>query len=187
MMTEIPPAILKNPPHRIFAYIHSQPAGQVMGVAVDSITGKVIEAVILPTRQRVMLGLGIGDDKAHAHHKYRRKYPRGYQLLWTENPETDERLASLKGRLEKDAGELRERAVHVTESDARRSGPITQEGEGTLAPVGELTAELVRAGAEEARTRNTPSQQQAVGSSSGPSPDRDKGQDKPKPDHGGFF
>ncbi len=141
---QLPDILMKNPPHRIFAYIHSRPAGQVMGVAIDGRSGKVIEAVILPNKQRVMLGLGIGDERAHAHHKYRRRFPKGYRLLWTDNPETDERLDAVKGRLELSAKEFRDTGTHITTSEAKRSDPHKQEGVGALSPVGDLLLSLCK-------------------------------------------
>ena len=147
-MVEFP---LKNPPTRLFAYVNSHPADQVMGVVIDGRTGKTIEATILPTKQRVMLGLGIGNDTAHAHHHYRRLYPHGYRLIWTDDPNTDERLSGLKGRLEKASGELRAVGVNATESEVQRPSTDQQAVDSTLAPTGQLTAELVRGGVEKAK------------------------------------
>lgn len=147
---QIPEIILKNPPRRLFAYINSHPDDQVMGVTIDGKTGQTIQAVILPTRQRVMLGLGIGNDDANAHHTYRQKYPSGYTLLWTDNPDTDPRLAGLKGRLEESADANRKQAPHA-EGTAPPPPQREPDAVETHSPIGELTTKLVRAGAEGAK------------------------------------
>lgn len=149
-MVEFP---LTNPPTRLFAYVNSHPADQVMGVVIDGRTGKTIEATILPTKQRVMLGLGVGNDQAHAHHHYRRLYPHGYRLIWTDDPHTDVRLAGLKGRLEKGAGELQETGTIVSESEVMAATPQpTLEVDPALPQTGQLTADLIRGGVEKAKS-----------------------------------
>lgn len=98
---------LTYPPKVIFAYKHSTPGNEIMGVAIDAETGDIIQAAILPTKQRVMLALGIGNEDAHAHNYYRvfgGKH--GYKLIWIENPDTDPRTARLKGKLTDKAQEL---------------------------------------------------------------------------------
>jgi len=134
----------------LVAYVHSHVEDQVMGVTIDSKTGKTIQAVILPTKQRVMLGLGIGDDKANAHHAYRSIYPDGYVLHWSDDPETDERLAELKGELVANARELREHDVHSTEPETVPPTEHSEEVAGSLEATGQLTTELMRGGMQEA-------------------------------------
>ncbi len=98
---------LTYPPKLIFAYKHSTPGNEIMGVAIDAETGAILQAAILPTKQRVMLALGIGNEDAHAHNYYRvfgGKH--GYKLIWIDNPDTDPRTASLKGKLITKAEEL---------------------------------------------------------------------------------
>ena len=148
-MVEFP---LTHPPTRLFAYVNSHPNDQVMGVVMDGRTGKIVEATILPTKQRVMLGLGVGNDKAHAHHTYRRLYPRGYRLIWTDDPAEDKRLESLKHKLEHGAGELREVGVDVTESQSQPDSTQHQAVEGSLGFTGQLTAELIRGGVEKEKS-----------------------------------
>ena len=131
---------LTNPPTRLFAYINSYP------------DNKVIEATILPTKQRVMLGLGVGDEKSHAHHKYRRLYPHGYRLIWTDDPGTDVRLSGLKTKIEKGARELRDNGVIVTESDALHASQPTQDIDAPLDTTRQLTTDLMREGVEKAKS-----------------------------------
>ena len=188
---QVPEIILKNPPTRLFAYVNSYPNEQVMGVTIDGNTGRTIQAVILPTKQRVMLGLGIGNDDANAHHTYRQEYPGGYHLFWSDDPDTDPRLARLRERLEQSVRELRKNEVHVTESQAQSGLPATQEADGALVPVGELTTQLMRAGAEGAKSSDrdardptppVPEQQDAGDTPASP------GDQPPANDsHGGFF
>ncbi len=193
-MVEFP---LTNPPTRLFAYVNSHPDDQVMGVVIDGRTGKTIEATILPTRQRVMLGLGIGNDTAHAHHHYRRLYPHGYRLIWTDDPHTDERLGHLKLRLEKGARELRDINVNVKESEALRRTPAADvKVDATLDQTGQLTTELVRGGVEKAKAIADTSRAAADSNSRPPQPEQPapsttdtKSGDTPHtpPDLGGFF
>jgi len=192
-MVEFP---LTHPPTRLFAYVNSHPNDQVMGVVMDGRTGKIVEATILPTKQRVMLGLGVGNDKAHAHHTYRRLYPRGYRLIWTDDPAEDKRLESLKHKLEHGAGELREVGVDVTESQSQPDSTQHQAVEGSLGSTGQLTAELIRGGVEKEKS--------AEGNTSRPNPtspapivpeqpdasdtDTERGDPPPvEPTLGGFF
>ncbi len=110
---------LKYPPKIIFAYKHSTPNHQIMGVAIDAETGKILQAAILPTKQRVMLALGIGNDDAHAHNYYRMFGGKhGYKLVWIENPDTDPRTARLKGKLVTKAQELIEASEDVPEDNS---------------------------------------------------------------------
>lgn len=192
-MVEFP---LKNPPTRLFAYVNSHPADQVMGVVIDGRTGKTIEATILPTRQRVMLGLGIGNDTAHAHHHYRRLYPHGYRLIWTDDPETDVRLEKLKHRLEKGSGELRDAGIVVSEADAVRDPGHVQEAAATLDQTGSLTTQLVRGGVEKAKaiadtSRAATDSNSRVHQPEQPAPsdaDTESGDTPPTPPNlGGFF
>ena len=127
---------LKNPPKRIFAYMHSEPGNSLMGVAISAATGKILEAVILPTKQRVMLGLGIGNDTSQAHVTYRRYGGKcGYELLWIEDPENDIRMNPLK---KKKIEEMQEVAVR----------PIEKAIEKEINIVDELTAQLVKSSVE---------------------------------------
>ena len=192
-MVEFP---LTNPPTRLFAYVNSHPNDQVMGVVMDGRTGKVIEATILPTKQRVMLGLGVGNDTAHAHHHYRRLYPHGYRLIWTDDPNTDVRLEKLKHRLEKGAKELREVGTIVKESDTADPSRELVEVDAALDQTGQLTAELVRGGVEKAKSIADTSRAAADSDSrlpqlEQPAPsdaDTESGDTPPTPSNlGGFF
>lgn len=131
---------LKLPAKRIFAYQHSHPGDQIMGVAIDAITGKILEAVILPTKQRVMLGLGIGNTDAQAHVTYRRfGGKQGYDLIWIEDPEAHKLTEALKDRLVSKA--------QAQIAKAQDQADITSE----------LTEQLVRQGvAEEKEEEPTP-------------------------------
>lgn len=151
-MVEFP---LAHPPTRLFAYVNSYPNDQVMGIVIDGRTGKVLETLILPTKQRVMLGLGVANDNAHAHHMYRRLYPHGYRLIWTDDPKTDIRLENLKGRLEKSAGALKEVEAIGTESDAGRTIAAHTESNETLPATGQLTADIMRGGVEKEKAVST--------------------------------
>jgi len=192
-MVEFP---LTNPPTRLFAYVNSHPNDQVMGVVMDGRTGKVIEATILPTKQRVMLGLGVGNDTAHAHHHYRRLYPHGYRLIWTDDPNTDVRLEKLKHRLEKGAKELREIGTIVKESDTADPSRELVEVDAALDQTGQLTAELVRGGVEKAKSiadtsRAATDSDSRVHQLEQPAPsdaDTESGDTPPTPSNlGGFF
>lgn len=145
------PEIMRKSKRILYAYVHSHPQNQVMGVTIDGSTGKTIQAVILPTRQRVMLGLGVGDDKTHAHSIYRQLYPGGYVLRWSDDPYTDPRMEDLQKHLAERPRKLREADVHVTEDDAQEPAERSQESVGSFAPTGQLTTELVRRGAEAAK------------------------------------
>lgn len=134
---------LKNPPKKIFAYMHSAPGNSLMGVAISAISGKILEAVILPTKQRVMLGLGIGNDTAQAHATYRRHGGRhGYQLIWIEDPEEDPRMNPLKmKKLQERQGQApQENEAKPQENEAPR--PIEKTIEIDLES--ELTAQLIK-------------------------------------------
>lgn len=84
--------IPEKSPGQIYAFCEPAPQKRVMGLAVDAATLKALEYCFLPTRQRAMLALGIGDDRSHAHRKYRQAYPKGYQLHWISDPRNDPRL-----------------------------------------------------------------------------------------------
>lgn len=190
MTSEIPEILLKNPPRRLYAYIHSHPNGQLMGVTMDGQTGKPIDTCILPTKQRVMLGLGIGNDNAHAHAKYRQLYPQGYKLIWSDDPETDRATQGLKERLLAQANDA-ERSNKPTSE--RRHIPSHQDVSGALSAAGQLTAKLVRAGAESAARKVSspaPTGPSSDGSSEAPPSvgEQDQGSDDAAaPSHGGFF
>lgn len=186
-MVEFP---LTHPPTRLFAYVNSYPKGQVMGVVMDERTGRIIETLILPTKQRVMLGLGIADDNAHAHHTYRRLYPHGYRLIWTDDPNADKRLDKIKEDLRDARGPSPSKELQVSASTHSEAPTIT----------GQLTADLVQGGIEKAksadrsRTRVTDSNGDTDKPTVPPrQPTRDNAEaergDTPptKPDLGGFF
>lgn len=163
-MVEFP---LTHPPTRLFAYVNSHPNDQVMGIVIDGRTGKVLETLILPTKQRVMLGLGIANDNAHAHHMYRRLYPHGYRLIWTDDPKTDIRLGRLKAQLEESAGELRRDGANTPRPETisgQRSA--AHEVDSPLPQTGQLTADIMRGGVEKAKSRTDASR--AAASSSSP-------------------
>lgn len=115
-------AHLKNPPSKIFAFVHQLVKDQVMGMAITE-KGTPIEAVILPTKQRVMLALGIGEDKANIHHTYRRLHPNGYDLIWIDDAKTDPRLARFRG----EQGE----ASQAQEASSARHEPLPAERTGS--------------------------------------------------------
>jgi len=96
-----------------------------------------------------MLGLGIGDENAHAHNVYRQKYGK-YELIWVEDPETDERTQGLKRRLTADRT-IRQGVQTAIRSPLAEPRPVKHDEEiaADLAATGELTAELVRGGAKE--------------------------------------
>ena len=143
-MTEQEPlAILAEPPSRIAAFISGRPMKQIMGVAIDADTGDHLQAVILPTKQRVMLALGIGDKKAHAHNIYRQKYPKGYTLFWTDDPEHDPRLARAK-----DKTLARASLEHGIQAELGPKRPAHRSVAGIVKNASDITAELVRSGAE---------------------------------------
>lgn len=88
--------MVANPPDKIYAFItavlpprHRKEKQAILGTALHVRTGAYLETVILPTRQRVMLALGVGDENAHAHHKYRQATRNNYVLLWTDNPQEE--------------------------------------------------------------------------------------------------
>ena len=127
-------------PKTIYCFVSARPGEQFMAVAVEADTWKTLEATILPTKQRAMLALGFGNDDAHSHHTYRRAAPQGYDLVWIDDPTTDERLAGMRGE------------VQAAEPDDEPD--IVREPED--APLGdtdEVTAALVRAGAASAATQ----------------------------------
>lgn len=96
-------AVLTNPPHHIYAYILAKnlPNRNLLGVAIDTRTGKTLESVVLPTRQRIMLALGVGNDNSHAHHKYRRITGNNYTLTWTDDPQSEPALVEMSERIKR--------------------------------------------------------------------------------------
>lgn len=96
-------AILANPPHHIYAYILSRTLKNKMqlGIAMDTRTGKMLESVVLPTRQRIMLALGIGNEEAQAHATYRRATRNNYVLHWTDKPEEEQALIEMSERIKR--------------------------------------------------------------------------------------
>lgn len=139
-------AHLKNPPSNIYAFVYRRVKDQVMGMAVTE-KGIPIEAVILPTRQRVMLALGVGDDKSNIHHKYRRLHPNGYELIWVRDSKTDPRLARFRGESEDTPGH--EAEIH----SGRESIPDERAGtppESSREPI-DPTVALMQAGMERGR------------------------------------
>lgn len=149
-MVEFP---LTHPPTRLFAYVNSYPNDQVMGIVIDGRTGKVLETLILPTKQRVMLGLGIANDNAHAHHMYRRLYPHGYRLIWTDDPKEDIRLSRLKHELEESAGELRRDGANAPRPETIiGQRKADHEVDNPLPQTRQLTADIMRGGVEKAKS-----------------------------------
>ena len=180
---------MRKSKRRLFAYVHSHPNNQVMGVTIDGTTGKTIEATILPTKQRVMLALGVGNELAHVHNKYRQKYgTSGYTLSWIDDPGTDERLASLREDLQTSTRDLREHGVHAKEPAEPRSN--TKDAASPKRDTGQITTELMRSGAEQAaskRNARDPAppvpEQQDAGDSNASAGDESI-TERP---HGGFF
>ncbi len=138
MKNETPPKVgkavhdvlypLKYPPKIIFAYKHSTPNHQIMGVAICAETGKIIQAAILPTKQRVMLALGIGNEDAHAHNYYRMFGGKhGYKLIWIDNPETDPRTARIKEKLVTKAQQLIEASEEEVEVVDNSAAELTEQ------------------------------------------------------------
>ena len=149
-------AHLKNPPGEVYAFIHKRLENQVMGLAIDSQTGDPIEAVILPTRQRVMLALGVGNEDANIHHKYRRKYRHGYTVTWISDSKSDPRLAKFRGEPEvsSKAGDPSQPRLPSAEHPATPPERVS-------VPAGEpnATVELMRAGMEQGRAKELPTQE----------------------------
>ena len=178
------PEIMKKSKRKLFAYIHSHVKDQVMGVTIDGKTGATIQAVILPTKQRVMLGLGIGDDKAHAHHTYRGIYGEDrYTLEWSDDPETDERLADLRERLAESARKLHEPASELPKRASEPSQSLDKESSEPLEDTGQITTDLMRKGLEAAKATRKLSKQQVAGDTDA-EPRDESPTDK---SHGGFF
>ncbi len=139
-------AHLKNPPGEVYVFIHKRLENQVMGLAIDSQTGEPIEAVILPTRQRIMLALGVGNEDANIHHKYRRKYRHGYTVTWISDPKTDKRLAKFRGEPTVDAEPASSAKVGATQDTTHRPEQAPVSPPDTMS--GDLTASLIKAGIE---------------------------------------
>lgn len=144
MNQNIPPIILKNPPHEIYAYILGRPNNMLMGVAVDTHTGRNLEAVILPTKQRVMLALGIGDDTAQAHHKYRQATNNNYTLTWTDDPESEEALQRMSEKLKRVSRGVQKAIREPTPSPKQEPEPAkTEEPTHAEETSEDITRELV--------------------------------------------
>lgn len=144
---------LKNPPGEVYAFVHKRLEHQVMGLAIDSITGEPIEAVILPTRQRVMLGLGVGNEEANIHHKYRRRYRHGYEVIWITDAKTDRRLAKFRGEPTVDPESAKPPETRPAHGDIQHPEPAPAIDSDSVQR--DITTKLMQAGVDRGRAESS--------------------------------